>query len=76
MLHHVAVFIVLSILVPAGTSVGEPPRIGIDSNYVLDMAAHHKGWQDGSGAPVDPYQLLARSGCQDARIRLWTGAMA
>ena len=37
--------------------------IGIDSNYVLDMAKHHRTWKDQSG-PVDPYVLFAKLGCR------------
>ena len=48
------------------------PLIGIDSNYALDMATRKKAWIDRSG-PVDPCTLLAKFGCQNARIRLWVG---
>ena len=48
------------------------PLIGIDSNYALDMATRNKAWKDRS-EPVDPFELFAKNGCQNARIRLWVG---
>jgi arabinogalactan endo-1,4-beta-galactosidase len=53
-------------------SAQDAVRIGIDSNYVLEMAARHRQWQDASG-PIEPYALFAKLGCQSARIRLWVG---
>src|SRR5262249_24518490 len=48
------------------------PLIGIDSNYTLDMAARKREWKEGSGR-VNPYELFAKHGCLNARIRLWVG---
>jgi arabinogalactan endo-1,4-beta-galactosidase len=48
------------------------PLFGIDSNYALDMATRSKTWKDQS-EPVDPCELFAKNGCQNARIRLWVG---
>ena len=50
----------------------ERARVGVDCNYLLDMARHGKGWSDGS-RPADPMVLLAGHGCNSARIRLWVG---
>jgi arabinogalactan endo-1,4-beta-galactosidase len=52
--------------------VQNDPLIGIDSNYTLDMAARNRAWKDGSER-VDPYQLFAKNGCRNARIRLLVG---
>ena len=48
------------------------PLIGIDSNYAVDMATRSKTWKDRSES-VDPYDLFAKNGCQNAHIRLWVG---
>ena len=48
------------------------PLIGIDSNYAVDMATRSKTWKDRSES-VDPYDLFAKNGCQNVRIRLWVG---
>lgn len=48
------------------------PLIGIDANYALDMAAQDRTWRD-EDQPIDPFSLLAKHGCEHARIRLWVG---
>ncbi len=50
----------------------QAPLIGIDANYALDMASRNGKWLDES-QPIDPYELLAKHGCEHARIRLWVG---
>ncbi len=66
--------ILLAVLVVAsrGTLGQDSPRIGIDSNYVLEMSASKKEWKLGEEA-VDPFAFFAAQGCQGARIRLWVG---
>lgn len=56
----------------AGVRAQDPPVVGIDSNYTLDMAARKRTWSDRTGL-VDPVELLAKNGCRGARIRLWVG---
>jgi arabinogalactan endo-1,4-beta-galactosidase len=48
------------------------PLMGVDSNYALEMAARKREWKEGSER-VDPYELFAKNGCRNARIRLWVG---
>ena len=64
--------VLIRALLPLASFAGEVPKIGIDSNYALEMEARGKSWQNPAGA-VDPFQSLAQAGCQEARIRLWTG---
>jgi arabinogalactan endo-1,4-beta-galactosidase len=68
--------IVLVVVVWLSSSVEgaaqDAPRIGIDSNYAPDMMTRNKSWNDGHQS-VDPYDLFAKNGCRDARIRLWVG---
>src|SRR5262245_18608145 len=67
---------VLVVLFSLGFSIAgfaqNDPLIGIDSNYALNMATRKKEWKDESEL-VDPYELFAKHGCRNARIRLWVG---
>ena len=60
------------LVLPTTEPARKDPCIGVDCNYVLDMARRGKAWRDQS-EPVDPFALLARGGCRGARIRLWVG---
>src|SRR5205814_5080541 len=72
--HSMRIVLCFALLLTFAAAVPaqEPPMVGIDSNYALDMAARKKSWSDRSG-PVDPVELLAKNGCRGARIRLWVG---
>lgn len=72
MIARIVLVAVFSLTVSVGVPAQNAPRIGIDSNYALDMAKRNQTWKDRSG-PVDPFALLAKHGCQSARIRLWVG---
>ena len=72
MIPRIALFVVFSLAFSVERLAPSAPLIGIDSNYALDMAKRSKTWKDRS-EPVDPYELFAKNGCQNARIRLWVG---
>lgn len=72
MTMRIVLFVAFSLAVPVGAPAQRAPRIGIDSNYALDMATRNKAWKERSG-PVDPFALFAKHGCREARIRLWVG---
>jgi arabinogalactan endo-1,4-beta-galactosidase len=72
MILRIVLFFALSLAFSVEGLAQNAPLIGIDSNYALDMATRSKTWKDRS-EPVDPYELFAKNGCQNARIRLWVG---
>ena len=72
MMVRIVLFFVFSLAFSVEGPAQNAPLIGIDSNYALDMATRNKAWKDRS-VPVDPCELFAKNGCQNARIRLWVG---
>ena len=72
MIHRLSLFVVFSLSFSVEGLAQNTPLIGIDSNYALDMETRNKAWKDRS-EPVDPFELFAKNGCQNARIRLWVG---
>ena len=72
MILRTVFFVVFSLASVVSAPAQSAPWIGIDSNYALDMATRNKAWKNQSG-PVDPFALLAKHGCRNARIRLWVG---
>jgi arabinogalactan endo-1,4-beta-galactosidase len=69
---RVLLFFVFSLAFSVDGLAQTAPLIGIDSNYALDMATRNKAWKDRSER-IDPWELFAKNGCQNARIRLWVG---
>src|SRR5262245_61844950 len=72
MIMRIVLFFVCSLAFSVEGLAQNVPLIGIDSNYALDMAARNKTWKVRAEL-VDPCELLAKNGCQNARIRLWVG---
>ena len=72
MILRIVLFVVFSSTLSLEGLAQNAPLIGIDSNYALDMVTRKKTWKDRS-EPVDPCELFAKNGCQNARIRLWVG---
>ena len=72
MILRIVLFFAFSLAFSVEGPAQDAPLLGIDSNYALDMATRNKAWKDRS-EPVDPCELFAKNGCQNARIRLWVG---
>ena len=72
MILRIALFVVFSLAFSFEGLAQHSPLIGIDSNYALDMSMRSRVWKSRS-EPVDPCELFATNGCQNARIRLWVG---
>jgi arabinogalactan endo-1,4-beta-galactosidase len=72
MILRIVLFVVFSLAFSVEGLSQNAPLIGIDSNYAVDMATRSKTWKDRS-EPVDPWQLFAKNGCQNTRVRLWVG---
>src|SRR6516165_6042873 len=72
MIPQIGLFVIVSLALSLQGMAQNRSLIGIDSNYSLDMANRNKAWKNRS-EPVDPFELFAKNGCRDARIRLWVG---
>jgi arabinogalactan endo-1,4-beta-galactosidase len=72
MILRIALLVVFSVAFSVEGLAQHAPLIGIDSNYALDMSRRSRVWKSRS-EPVDPCELFAKNGCQNARIRLWVG---
>ncbi len=72
MILRIVQFIVFPLAFAVEGLAQHAPWIGIDSNYALDMATRSRKWKNRS-EPVDPFELFAKNGCQNVRIRLWVG---
>ncbi len=72
MIPRIVLFFVCSLAFSVEGPAQNAPLIGIDSNYALDMATRNKARKNRS-EPVDPCELFAKNGCQNAHIRLWVG---
>jgi arabinogalactan endo-1,4-beta-galactosidase len=69
---RIALFVVFSLAFSVEGLAQSIPLVGIDSNYALDMATRSKAWKYRSES-VDPFELFAKNGCRNARLRLWVG---
>jgi len=72
MILQIGLFVIVSLALSLQGMAQNGPLIGIDCNYALDMAKRNKAWKDRSEL-VDPFELFAKNGCRNARIRLWVG---
>jgi len=72
MIPQIGLFVIVSLALSLQEMAQNGPLIGIDCNYALDMAKRNKAWKDRSEL-VDPFELFAKNGCRNARIRLWVG---
>lgn len=72
MIRWLVLFVGILLVLSVEGLAQKPLLVGIDANYALDMATRKKVWKDQSQL-VDPLELFAKYGCQNARIRLWVG---
>ena len=72
MILRIGLFVIVSLALSLQGMAQSRPLIGIDCNYALDMAKRNKAWKDRSEL-VDPFELFAKNGCRNARIRVWVG---